>query len=122
MSICSEDPMPPQSVIFQWLHRHPEFVENYARARQFWADAEFERMMNIADTPQLSEKTEISDGKLKVITGDMIDHRRLQVETRKWALARQAPKKYGDATLLKHGDAEGNILKVQISQVTGTDE
>lgn len=97
LSICASDPMPPQSVVFQWLSKQPQFAENYARARQFWADAEFERIMSIADTPQVGIKTETdAKGGVKTIEGDMIEHRRLQVDTRKWALARMSPRKYGD--------------------------
>ena len=109
--------MPPQTIVFQWLSKQPEFAQNYARARQFWAESEFERMMEIADTPQLGEKTKTTDKGTEVITGDMTDHRRLQVDTRKWALARMFPKKYGDATLLKHGDPEGNKLEITVTRV-----
>ncbi len=109
--------MPPMSVVFQWLHRQKEFAESYARARQTWADAEFEKMMQIADTPQLGEKTKTTKDGVEVTTGDMTEHRRLQVDTRKWALARMFPKKFGDATLLKHADADGNALQVTVTRV-----
>ncbi len=94
-----------------------DFAQNYARARRYWAESEFERMMEIADTPQLGEKTKTTDKGVEVITGDMTDHRRLQVDTRKWALARMFPKKYGDATLLKHSDPDGNALQVTVTRV-----
>jgi len=93
------------------------FAENYARARRYWAEAEFERMMEIADTPQLGEKTKTTDKGVEITTGDMVEHRRLQVDTRKWALARMFPKKYGDATLLKHADADGGSLKIEVTRV-----
>ena len=117
LQICKDEGFPPQTLIFQWLAKHPDFAQNYARARQFWAESEFERMMEIADTPQLGEKTKTTDKGTEVITGDMTDHRRLQVDTRKWALARMFPKKYGDATLLKHGDPEGNKLEITVTRV-----
>ena len=63
--------------------------------------------MDIADTPIEGEKTKTIDGpdgkKTEVTTGDMIDHRKLQVDARKWALARMNPKKYGDKVDLNHG-------------------
>ena len=76
-------------------------------------------MMEIADTPQpgIKRKT-LPDGSVETLEGDMIDHRRLQVDTRKWALARMFPKRFGDATLLKHGDPDGNKLIMEISTVT----
>ncbi len=117
VNICKDEAMPPQTIVFQWLSKQPEFAQNYARARQFWAESEFEKMMEIADTPQLGEKTKTTDKGTEVITGDMTDHRRLQVDTRKWALARMFPKKYGDATLLKHGDPDGNKLDITVTRV-----
>src|SRR5580765_1766256 len=51
LSICKDEEMPSQAAVFQWLMKHEAFQENYARARQYWAQAEFERMMEITDTP-----------------------------------------------------------------------
>ena len=33
----------------------------------------------------------------------MIEHRRLQIETRKWLLGKMAPKKYSDKQIYEHG-------------------
>ncbi len=115
-SIC-QDPMPPQSVVFQWLSKQEKFAENYTRARQFWAECEFERMMEIADTPQVGIKTKTTDKGVETIEGDMVDHRRLQVDTRKWALARMFPKKFSDSSRIAHTDPDGNVLKVEVTRV-----
>ena len=117
LSICSDSEMPAQSTVFLWLLRNPTFSENYARARTAWAESEFERMMQIADTPQLGIKTKTTDKGTEVIEGDMTEHRKLQVDTRKWALARMFPKKYGDATMLKHADPDGNAINFTLSRV-----
>ncbi len=122
LKICESDDFPEQATIFRWLSKNPSFCENYARARQFWAHSEFEKLMQIADTPQEGVKTRTTDKGLEVTTGDMTDHRRLQVDTRKWALARMFPKVYGDATLLKHGDPDGNALHVKVTRVNGKEE
>lgn len=76
--------------------------------------------MQIADTTQEGVKTRTTKDGLEVTTGDMIEHRKLQVDTRKWALARMFPKKYGDATMLKHADADGNSLKVEVTRISDT--
>ena len=117
LSICSDSEMPAQSTVFLWLLRNTTFSENYARARTAWAESEFERMMQIADTPQPGIKTKTTDKGTEVIEGDMIEHRRLQVDARKWALARMFPKKYGDATMLKHADPDGNTINFTLSRV-----
>lgn len=118
LAMCREDHMPPQSVIFQWLHKHKEFAEKYALARESWAQFEFERMMEIADTPLQGEKIETSsDGKTKVITGDMTEHRRLQVDTRKWALARMNGRRFGDRTAHEHSGPGGEALEIIVTRV-----
>lgn len=109
--------MPAQSTIYQWLLRTPAFAEKYARARELWAESEFEKMMEIADTPQLGEKTKISEGKTEITTGDMVDHRRLQVDTRKWALARMSPRKYSERLLNEHSGPEGKPLEIRVTGI-----
>jgi hypothetical protein len=122
LSICKDDGLPPQSVVFQWLSKNAEFAENYARARQFWAHSEFERMMQIADTPQSGVITTVKDGKEEVKTLDMTDHRRLQVDTRKWALARMFPKVYGDRINQAISGADGETLKIEVTGIRPTKE
>ena len=70
--------------------------KRYARACELRADVIFEEMLEISDTPKLGETTVVSDSGTSVKTEDMTQHRKLQVETRKWVLAKLAPKKYGD--------------------------
>jgi hypothetical protein len=41
----------------------------------------------------------------------VINRSRLRVDTRKWRIAKMHPKKYGEASLLKIGDPEGNAMK-----------
>lgn len=119
-SICKEELMPSQYAVFDWIHKNEAFAKQYAHARQTWADAEFENMMHIADTPQEGQKTKITEDGVETVIGDMIEHRRLQVDTRKWALARMSPKKYGDSTTLK-GDkdnplsSQGNLTDAELT-------
>jgi hypothetical protein len=42
---------------------------------------------------------------------------RLRVDTRKWIASKVLPKVYGDSQLLKHADADGNVLKIELSRV-----
>ncbi len=96
LQICLKEGFPDEAQVFRWLAKYPEFRVNYARAREIWADAEFEKMMHIADTPMIGEKTrQDAEGGVETTTGDMIEHRKLQVDTRKWALERMSPRKYG---------------------------
>lgn len=99
VSICEDPLIPDHASVFRWLAdpANDSFRESYARAREYWADAEFDNLMHIADTPMVGEKVKVNaDGSEEVTRGDMIEHRRLQVDTRKWALARMRPLKYGE--------------------------
>ncbi len=42
---------------------------------------------------------------------------RLEFDAARWYLSKLAPKRYGDATLLKHADAEGNSMKIEVTRV-----
>ena len=43
----------------------------------------------------------------------MIDHRRLQIDTRKWLIGKMAPKKYGDKQQLEHSGADGGPVTLE---------
>lgn len=82
---------------YQDLLADADFANNYARADAMRADAEFDKMLAIADTPEIGEKRKINaDGTIETTEGDMIEHRRLQIETRKWVLGKMNARKYGD--------------------------
>lgn len=102
-SICLEEGMPSKTTVFRWLEANEEFRDQYARAREFQADVHVDEIIDIADTPVIGEKTKSgADGKTETMTGDMIEHRRLQVDTRKWIASKMRPKKYGDKLDVEH--------------------
>ena len=94
--ICRSRGMPAISAVMRWLIRHPEFEEQYARAREAQADTLADEILHIADTPKVGIKTKTVAGVVETTKGDMLEHRRLQVEARKWIAAKLKPKKYGD--------------------------
>jgi hypothetical protein len=103
--------MPDKSTIFRWLERHQEFSDQYARAREMQAEALADEITYIADTPMPGIKTKTTDKGVEVTEGDMIEHRRLQVDARKWIASKLKPKKYGDKTETTHvGDKERPIV------------
>lgn len=111
--ICGSEDMPACSTVFLWLNEDATFSEQYARAREAQADALFDEILIIADTPMLGEKRKIDkDGNEEITTGDMIEHRRLQVDARKWMAGKLKPKKYGDKIELGHTGEVGVVTKV----------
>jgi hypothetical protein len=97
-SICRDEGMPPAPTVCEWaISNRQGFSEQYAQAREIGLDLMAMETIEIADTPQIGEKRKIdADGKVEVTTGDMIEHRRLRVDTRKWYLSKLAPKRYGE--------------------------
>ena len=89
-SICEMDGMPERATFFRWIHNNVEFQNQYARATSARADAMFEEMFEIADDTALDE-----DGDEKAIS-ERIQRSKLRVDTRKWALARMNPRKFGE--------------------------
>lgn len=81
-SICAEDGMPTTSTVCKWLIENKEFSEQYARARTRQADYFFEEIVEIADSVEADSAA--------------VAKARLQVDARKWAASKIAPKKYGD--------------------------
>src|SRR5277367_185696 len=118
-AICGEDGMPAQSSVFKWLIEHADFAEKYAHARIAQADVLFDEMLHIADTPVVGVKTITKASGVETVEGDMIEHRRLQIDARKWIIARMAPKKYGDKQALEHSGPDGGPMEV--AAVTYTD-
>jgi hypothetical protein len=72
--------MPSQQSVYTWLKQDEDFLERYARAREAQADKFFKECIEIADAA----------------TQENCNVARLRVDTRKWAAARLAPKKYSD--------------------------
>jgi hypothetical protein len=90
------------SGIAEWRRQDPEFDEMYARAKQDQMDHLAEELLEIADdgTNDWVER-EIGAGKVvKVPDLDHINRSRLRVDTRKWLMAKMAPKKYGDRLIV----------------------
>nr|WP_234902405.1 terminase small subunit protein [Agrobacterium rubi] len=89
--------MPCKTTVFKWLSQNAEFADQYARARELQADHYADEVAEIADTPKIGKKIKrTSDGKVEITTFDMTEHRRLQIDARKWLAAKLRPKKYGD--------------------------
>jgi hypothetical protein len=99
-AICRDPKMPAEATFYNWLadKDNSALLERYVRACEV-------RAFQMAD-----EIIEIADDYDRAGTND----RRLSVETRKWMMARLAPKKYGDKVELEHGGEVGvRITKIE---------
>lgn len=117
-AICRDEHMPSWGAVYAWMVEREEFAQRIARARELGADAIAEEALRIADTPLEGVETEEdADGKVKSTKrGDMLGHRKLQIETRLKLLAKWSPKKYGDRTVVA-GDPENPLVVEAVERV-----
>ena len=95
-AVLRQDKMPSSNTFFKWVDSCEEKLIQYVRATTTRADVIFEEILQIADTPKEGISTTESENGVFVTTSDMIQHRRLQVDSRKWMLGKMNPKKYSD--------------------------
>ena len=97
--VCMEDEMPSATSVFLWLTKYPDFADNYANAQRERSEALYEEMFEIGDDVK-ADPAEVSKAKLRV-------------DTRKWALARMNPKKYGDKIAHVGGGPDDSPIKTE---------
>lgn len=108
--ICLAEDMPSQTTVFKWLANDEEFAKQYAHAREAQADAIFDECLDIADD---GSNDYMSDD--DSYNGDHVQRTKIRIDTRKWMAGKLRPKKYGEAMLHKHADADGE--KMQLGEV-----
>ena len=92
--------LPTTWTFYEWLEDHPEFAEAYTRAREIHTDVKAADLERLAAEPMIGETvtTRVSDKDgttVETRRHDNVDRARLIVETRKWTLSKDRPKKYG---------------------------
>lgn len=97
-AICKDEGIPSKVTVFKWLKEHGEFVNQYARAREMQADHYLDEIFEIADdgSNDWMERQVKGGAAVKAVDQEHIQRSRLRVDTRKWAMAKLAPKKYGE--------------------------
>jgi len=112
-SIARDPEMPAMSTIFKQLAEDKDFSEQYARACEMRADAHFEEMFEIADDAA-NDWMEHHAGENVgwQVNGEHIQRSRLRIDTRKWALARMNPKKYGDKVQQEVTGRDGAAIEI----------
>lgn len=109
--ICDANPpFPSPKTIYTWLTTKPDFLQMYESAKRAQAQLLAEEIITISNTPKMGQITTTAgkDEKGKPIIKevkvlDMLEHRKLQVDARKWMAARLLPKKYGERLAVDDG-------------------
>lgn len=94
-AICNVNGMPARGTVYQWLNENLEFQDQYTRARVEQADYFAEEIVEIADSVEADSAA--------------VAKARLQVDARKWAASKLAPKKYGEKTELDVKSSDGSM-------------
>jgi hypothetical protein len=102
-AICLDDGMPDGKTVRNWLSDKPDFVLQYARAREDQAEAHADRIIEIADDADIDPH-----------------HKRIMVDARKWVASKLKPKRYGDKLDLEHKGEVG--LTVNVLRFTDADK
>jgi len=93
------------STVLGWAIDNKEFADQYARAIKIGTDAQFDALEEeIAAVPER--------GKFG-IDAAWVNWKRLQLDTRKWALSKRVPKKYGDKVQTEVSGPEGGPIEVR---------
>ena len=111
-AVCRREGMPSDVAVRHWATDDLQgFSALYARSRATGYAKMADEILEISNTPELGvvvtrKLSREGDMYNETRTGDMIEHRRLQVDTRKWLLSKALPKVYGDKLELKHEASE----------------
>lgn len=106
-----------RNTVVDWIVKDIDgFADAYARAKDIGIDELVDEMLEISNTPVMgTETTQKADGGVEVKTSEMLGHRKIQIETRRWLAERMAPKKYG----LKQGlDVTNSDASLQVDETT----
>lgn len=119
-SICRDEGMPDKSTIFDWLRRHPEFADQYVRAREDQAETMAEEIVDIADeTPDTVPVFDKEGNQIDIkLDSAYISWQKNRIDARKWTASKLRPKKYGDR-ITHSGDDENPVVTENHHNVFG---
>ncbi len=65
--VCQDPSLPSETSIYLWRHKHKEFAEAYARAREAQTEAFAEKIIKIAERPK-ADNVEVQADRLRIET------------------------------------------------------
>jgi hypothetical protein len=90
-----EDEGVKHSTFLLWVKQDKDLADQYAQAREIGTDVEFDALGDMA-------LEEPERGPTGTVDAGWVAWKRLQVDAKKWALSKKAPKKYGDKIEHEH--------------------
>lgn len=93
---------PARQTVLDWLQRYPAFARKLDRARELRVEVMFDDLLTIADDVAGDRMPDPDPAKARmgytIACPEKAVRARLQIDTRKWAMARLRPGRYGDRT------------------------
>lgn len=104
--ILRDEGMPSLSMVFRWLASNEIFRDQYAQARSTQADHDFDGLCDMADEPPEKKV----DG---TVDPGWVQLQKLRIDTRKWAISKLAPKKYGERIATELTGKDGGPIQTE---------
>ena len=101
-SICRHESLPSMSTVMNWLSSNPDFLEQYARARDFQADTLADEILDTADTEE------------------DVNRAKLRIDARKWTASKLKPKKYGSFQQIEEIRPPAPVASESMAQAVGS--
>jgi hypothetical protein len=108
-AICRKESMPNISTVCDWLNKHEDFAERYARARELRKEALVDRMMHLSQTALNNAHGAPGTG----IAGARVQAIKLEIDTIKWVLSKEYSHDYGDRLKQEITGADGGAIKTE---------
>lgn len=96
-AICKTAEMPNKRTVMRWIEKDDGLKLQYSEAQNLRAECYFDEIIDIADGKADPQKT------------------RVQIDARKWVLARMNPKKYGDKFTQELTGANGGAVQLVLN-------
>ncbi len=88
--------MPDPATFWRWHMEDEAIRDNLACARMNGVEVHMDEIVDIANNPMIGEKRTVkADGAVEIVQADMIEHRKLMIDTRVKRAQMIAPRKYG---------------------------
>jgi hypothetical protein len=107
--IAADEHMASARTIYLALAQDETFSQQYARAKEFQLNRMEDEILDIADNA----------------TGDSVQQDKLRIDTRKWIMAKRAPKKYGERVQQDVAMIEGTawgVVNMRSSRNSGSSQ
>lgn len=90
-TVCASQDMPTVRTVFNWFRTKPDFLQQYARAKEESSEAMNEELMVLGDIA--FEAAQEVDPKA---SGAVVQAVKLKADNLKWMMSKMKPKKFGD--------------------------